>query len=467
MVRDELMAHMEDQKEAYMAEGLEEEAAAQRAVAEMGDPTAVGMELDAAHRPKPSWSVMGGAALLALLGGCLKGTLAMTAGSSMGEWAAVAVLGAVITVAIYFMNFNGLAKGPIAAYLGAFAAAWYIGAQVRGPFQENIGYVLSIAAIPFYALIVHRYRKQGMTGVMWCMLWLAVGVLGTIGVPSLYAALILSVTGAILLTLAIERDHFGGRKRQQLALLYGTGILGGGALLLARVLFLSSRVYAADRLSALFPFLNSNGEDLGMSYWPNAMAQLYRGSVFFSGQGADVNPSLWEIMKSSEEYQDFYFLNYAAVTQGVWLSLAMMTVFLVFWWVLMRTARRQKNTVSYLVCISVCIVFGLSALFFILQNMGLLYLGRSMLPFLSAEPLGFLACAFMLGIFLSASKGNGYLRDKDMERELAEGIEGAFTLWLRRHVLKYRLVIRLEKTLPSQDCHNGKAVKGEMIHENR
>ena len=48
----ELRTHLEEQTEAYQAEGMTEDAAEAEAVRQMGDEEAVGLALDAVHRPK-------------------------------------------------------------------------------------------------------------------------------------------------------------------------------------------------------------------------------------------------------------------------------------------------------------------------------------------------------------------------------------------------------------------------------
>jgi len=51
-VLEEINNHIIDQKNAFVIHGLSEEAAIDRAIAEMGDPIVVGGQLDRAHRPK-------------------------------------------------------------------------------------------------------------------------------------------------------------------------------------------------------------------------------------------------------------------------------------------------------------------------------------------------------------------------------------------------------------------------------
>lgn len=57
-VREELEAHIEDQEEAFLAEGMEKQEAEKRAVETMGDARTVGEKLDRIHRPGWDWKVV-------------------------------------------------------------------------------------------------------------------------------------------------------------------------------------------------------------------------------------------------------------------------------------------------------------------------------------------------------------------------------------------------------------------------
>lgn len=67
-IERELNDHMEDQKQAYLAQGMDEEEAELRAVKEMGDPVVVGEALDKVHRPQTDWSLIAMAVALSLFG---------------------------------------------------------------------------------------------------------------------------------------------------------------------------------------------------------------------------------------------------------------------------------------------------------------------------------------------------------------------------------------------------------------
>ena len=67
-LKEELEDHIQDQKDAYIAEGLNSFEAEMRAVKEMGDPVETGVQLDQIHRPKPEWKLIIGTLLMSFIG---------------------------------------------------------------------------------------------------------------------------------------------------------------------------------------------------------------------------------------------------------------------------------------------------------------------------------------------------------------------------------------------------------------
>ena len=67
-VRDELLCHIEDQKAAFISEGMEQDEAEEAAVLEMGDTVETGNEMDRIHRPKMAWGMIALIAVLSIAG---------------------------------------------------------------------------------------------------------------------------------------------------------------------------------------------------------------------------------------------------------------------------------------------------------------------------------------------------------------------------------------------------------------
>ena len=54
----EIRTHLLDQRDACLAQGMDEGAAQGEAVRQMGDPVALGTDLDRVHRPRPQWGLL-------------------------------------------------------------------------------------------------------------------------------------------------------------------------------------------------------------------------------------------------------------------------------------------------------------------------------------------------------------------------------------------------------------------------
>ena len=66
-IEKELEDHITDQAEMYLKKGMTEEQALKKAIAEMGDPVQVGVELDRIHRPQMSWGLVLLAGILGII----------------------------------------------------------------------------------------------------------------------------------------------------------------------------------------------------------------------------------------------------------------------------------------------------------------------------------------------------------------------------------------------------------------
>ena len=116
LVIPELRQHLEDQRDAFLAEGIGD--AERRAVEEMGDPVAVGAELDRIHRPKPQWALLALTAVLALAGMLLRIWVAADSDGT-GRAALSFALGCAALLAGYFLDVSFLSRRPRAVCAGA------------------------------------------------------------------------------------------------------------------------------------------------------------------------------------------------------------------------------------------------------------------------------------------------------------------------------------------------------------
>ncbi|RJX40166.1 FtsW/RodA/SpoVE family cell cycle protein [Paenibacillus pinisoli] len=113
-IKLELLGHLTERIEELMeAESLTEEEAIQTAVKQMGDAKQVGVGLNAAHKPKPEWSVIG--IIAAMIGIALFTIIFALPESPHGSSSSVSkivcgLIGIVLLVVLYFANYRKLLK---------------------------------------------------------------------------------------------------------------------------------------------------------------------------------------------------------------------------------------------------------------------------------------------------------------------------------------------------------------------
>lgn len=168
----ELGTHLEDQRNEFQAEGHSPEEAERLAVEEMGDPVAVGTDLDRLHRPKSQWKML--CLLAAALGLWLALRLAERWGVSywneyVVSFGGIVLLAAGLAAGIYLLDYTLLAKAalPLAVLLTAAAA---LGGRLQ--FQlgctHDLGQYIILLLPVAMALAVYGLRSRGTGGLALC-----------------------------------------------------------------------------------------------------------------------------------------------------------------------------------------------------------------------------------------------------------------------------------------------------------
>ena len=230
LLTEEIRTHLLDQRDACMAQGMAEDEAQAEAVRQMGDPVALGADLDRVHRPRPQWGLLALALVLAaagaflrfsltadvpyvslrdrqmdLLGG-LMGAAALAAGylldvSALGRrawWTCVALM----AVFIWFLPWN------------VSSAAW-MSAQMLALFPLTL------------ALVLWKQRGRRWRGAAVCLGWTALVAAACCLCPSVYALVQMTMAALVLGLFFAWRDWLGlGRwKSVVLVLALGLGVL--------------------------------------------------------------------------------------------------------------------------------------------------------------------------------------------------------------------------------------------------
>lgn len=236
----ELGTHLEDQRNEFQAEGHSPEEAERLAVEEMGDPVAVGTDLDRLHRPKSQWKML--CLLAAALGLWLVLRLAERWGVSywneyVVSFGGIVLLAAGLAAGIYLLDYTLLAKAalPLAVLLTAAAA---LGGRLQ--FQlgctHDLGQYIILLLPVAMALAVYGLRSRGTGGLALCCV---LGLLPAVcylpgsplrflwalwGAPPVLWVSLFGVTG--VLAAGVRLGAFGARRRNWLLVAaYGAAVL--------------------------------------------------------------------------------------------------------------------------------------------------------------------------------------------------------------------------------------------------
>ena len=356
----ELSDHIADQAAAFEAEGRSPEDALAGAVAEMGEPEAVGRELDRLHRPRNRWGLAVTVAALFAAGVLLQ----LFAAGLMGDAKDVfyfrrqvlgLLLAAGVLTGLWFSDYTLLLRRkwvPAAALL-----------------LLCLGPILCTPLLPFYSY--HGYQ---------------LALYPTLLLPVPYAALVVSLRG-----------------RGTRAVL----LCGGLALPLPIWAFVavSSTGYLVTLASMLLVLLAAVGLGWfrGKLRW-NLLAALGP-DLFYERLRMGELPSLF--VGSSPEL----LLAEAAQGLGRWVFWAAAGLIVLFAALLLRRIRALHSRTGKLLALSAFLPLFLQAAIYWLYNLGWWPLGVLSLPFLSYGVFFLLVDAALAGVLLSVFRMDALVRD--------------------------------------------------------
>ena len=210
-IGDEIRAHIENQIEANVLDGMDKETAEKKAVEDMGDPVATGLELDKVHRPQMAWGVVIVAFFVASVGTLIHVLMAKNPAleylkyrNDIGSFIMLTVSGISVMLLLYLLDYITVAKYSkvvatcmIAVYmLGIFLRDKVYFMQLEWLDKtghrtgwENADFPLPIKVldstssfmnppmlllIPLYAGIIYKYKGQKYDGLIKSVLWLII-----------------------------------------------------------------------------------------------------------------------------------------------------------------------------------------------------------------------------------------------------------------------------------------------------
>lgn len=256
LVEQEILAHIEEQADAYRQSGAGYEEAQKKAVKDMGDPVTVGIEMDRIHRPRSGWKfllIIAGFSAMGLLVQylCLYqflGELKINqAVISISKQAIYTIGGLLLMVAIYYADYSAISK--YGKQIGIFFL--FLIVICSGPYPIPIlngshAYIKSVLYlfVPIYGGILYRYRAYHGMGIVFGLLWLAAAFL--VGVTQIGGGLGVTLDMVavcyFMLLLAIGKGWFQVKKKVAAALMVGVPAAAGGIGIVCTAPYLMMRL---------------------------------------------------------------------------------------------------------------------------------------------------------------------------------------------------------------------------------
>ena len=229
MVREELKNHVQEQAEAYEADGMTAPEAMREAVRQMGDPIETGTALNRIHRPQLEWKFLILVLLLSALGLALQYMTCYTGlfggfSSDLADYfwkrqCFFTVAGLGVLAAVYIVDYTILGRYPLLLWFGYFAVIFII-ANTHTVIMGKVRiYNYLTLFLPLYAGVLYRFRSKGYGAVAVCYLLSFMPFFVGLKTILVHGSLELAGGCFLLLLIAVCKGIFHVRKTRTIAAL--------------------------------------------------------------------------------------------------------------------------------------------------------------------------------------------------------------------------------------------------------
>lgn len=405
----EIRTHLLDQRDACLAQGMDEGAAQGEAVRQMGDPVALGTDLDRVHRPRPQGSLLVFALALAALGTLLRmrlsANLKFISNDDLMLDLAGGVLGAVCLAAGYLLDISALGRRAGWVCMGFLAIVVFLllswDLRVQGV-SWQVEFFLYLFPLTL-ALLLWRLRGRGWPGVLGGLVWTGLAVFQCIILFNGSALFYVTISALVLGLFFACQDWFGIGKKLGTVLV---AVLGLGILFLI--------VYYGYWTQFRFD-IHPELDPLNQGYYAATIRTALSGAKWLG----PVDPALWFTENGWPLVPNIEGDNLLTnlICSWGWLPfLAVVGAFAaLFLWMLWKTIR-LRQTLGRAVCLGGLTALGVQAVFSLLLNLGVPLFAASF-PLVVGNT-GTVLNMFFIGLMLSAFRDGAMPEEQPAERLL-------------------------------------------------
>ncbi len=253
-IGDEIRAHIEEQIDDNISEGMDKEAAEKNAVKDMGDPVKTGIALDKVHRPQVAWGVIIAAIGVGIFGAIIHFFLNKVPTSTIyeanilgnitvddtGYYIYNVVCGIGVMLIFYLIDYTVVAK-----YSKIVAAILMISYAIKNfalyKRMENVDAYLNqepsvysslekffgwagpriFLLVPLFAGILYKYKGQKYEGLVKSLIWiLAIGVVAAGVNNQEFRSIVIVICLLVELTIAIQKEWIKVPKKPAIAAIW-------------------------------------------------------------------------------------------------------------------------------------------------------------------------------------------------------------------------------------------------------
>ncbi|MDA1476960.1 FtsW/RodA/SpoVE family cell cycle protein [Bacillus changyiensis] len=406
-IEQELAAHIEDNMEQFIAQGLDEKTAREKAIKCMGDPIEIGGALNKVHRSQTEWGVICLSLLLSIFG---VGTMFFIGDVPAGNSSIFAIkqviytmIGMGLLVGIYFYDYTRLHRFGIRIFLfGLILTIMTIlfGDKENGVFFFEVGQIsfstVSICSFIFMVSIItelSKCRGKGITA------FLRICTLCTIALVSLFINRAFSlgftmlIVYAVILTVAAGKGHFNAEKKR------GYIYTAIGICVVSLMIVILHTIYIYHH-----------------KYMDHVVGKYLEGAQWI-GRSTFLNVHGWTYLP--ENWADFFLTIIVAHFGWIVGCLVLAALIALFTIMIFRTVS-IKNTFGFYLSVGMSVSFITSFMFSIVTEVGYVNNLAASLSFVSFGGTNYLHHIFAIGLFLSIWRRN-LIVPKDMYSSLSQG----------------------------------------------
>jgi len=407
-VLEEIKNHITDQKDAFISDGLNEETATDRAIAEMGDPIVVGEQLDRAHRPRPDWPLLAVTAAMLILGLAIQFFVGPNIhnGAEMFQkqiiWAGIAIL---VMFATYFFDFTIIGKYPKVVFfvLCAITIADYL---FTGRVNDRSIYTIYLLLLfpTAFAGFVYKMRNKGYGGLILCGVAFIIPAYLSMLVPTVTVLFLLWTSCLIILTAAVEKGWFNVRKLFAILIMY----ISTAAILSTTFIMMTGDGYVMRRMQIM---LNPSIDPTGSGYIVTIIQRLLSHSQFI-GEGLPISDygehAALQLLPAANT--DF-LLTYMIYRLGWIVLIGIIAIFTAFIIRAVLLCKKQKSVLGFLVSLAIISTFAVQCIVYIASNLGFLLFAPLSLPLISYGGRALVTNMCLIGFLLSVFRTGNLARD--------------------------------------------------------